>query len=871
MSELDILVHTIWCDILGLPNLPGGADFFVYGGNSLMLMRLLEAYRVSGLVNEEKPVTVSSLFGQTTIADHAKVLQLPSVNVAWNDRYMKDQWQSLHVNEAIASSAQQRIWLDEQVRFSMSESPAMYNIPLAVTVGRSNERVSVARLRQALLAVIRKHKVLRTRIQHQVTSKRGIIKQYVNDMAQQVQDEIFTDQLCYTDEQVRLALVDQTTQQFFSLDNGRVVHCHVLRRYSSLDDEHLAAGDVIILNIHHVAFDGASRMLLFRDIQLAYEDECGFLATTNDNEFQYIDYSIYEAGLLADSSPISFMNKAREYWISSLKDCINKRLFPATTIPANKIDINRFGGNLSFTLTSDLSATVRSFAASQNMTLFQLFMACYQLFLHKLTRGSDICVGGVSANRYRAEVQQLIGMFVNILPYRTIIDTTQETTVQEFLVGARLLCLDVLHHGHLPFQDIVQLHRDPEQSNPLPFFQTTFAFESFNPDSIICSFNGVPCTSMELPMSVAKYDLSLLVIHDTAHNHITCKWEYSTQLFDEASINIFSDRFISVLNQVVDKQNQQQPISSLYMLQSFEQKLLQTLNETHVDFVDGYESCIAALFDAHSHQDPTRTCVVLDDTRLTYAQMSDYSNQLAKYLVNKCGVQPGDIVMQCVQRSIDMVIGVLGILKARATYCPLNPDHPSDRHAVLIDDMQARFILCHDSTYPAFAWTATHKRALTIINISTSLLQCLATKPQMSAQPPNNPYDRAYIIFTSGSTGKPKAVPVLHCNFLACIRACQHLKIFGSRKEIVLQASQCSYDVHVFELLGCMVTGGTLVMLKPLGHLDMDYVSRTIAEQRVTWTILTPTVTALLVQFLEDNPDSVNRLQSLRTCGSAGE
>ena len=269
-------------------------------------------------------------------------------------------------------------------------------------------------------------------------------------------------------------------------------------------------------------------------------------------------------------------------------------------------------------------------------------------------------------------------------------------------------------------------------------------------------------------------------------------------------------------------------------------------------------------------ENPTRICVSLDNDKFTYAQIRDYSNQLATYLVERCNVQPGDIVMQCVQRSTDMVIGILAILKAHATYCALNPDHPTERHTMLIEDTHTRFVLCHDDTYNMFAWTAAYQRPLILINMSTILHETSMTQLTYQSPKPNKPNDRAYIVFTSGSTGKPKAIPVLHSNFLTCIRACQHVQVFGFRKEIVLQTSQCSFDVHVFELLGCMVTGGTLVMLKPFGNMDMDYLSRTIAEQHVTWAVLTPTVTALLVQFLNDNKKCANRLHSLCVCASAG-
>ena len=459
----------------------------------------------------------------------------------------QERWESLHLDEALASAAQQRIWLDEQIRFHKPNLPAMYNIPLAVVVGESDIRISLVRLQRAFLAVIQKHKILRTRIQNEMTDQGMVIKQWVNSVPQGLEENMFSEQLCSSEEQVQIALTAEVTKQFFSLENGHVIHCHVIRRRSTQDDEHLVEGDIIVFNIHHIAFDGTSREPFFRDIQLAYEDEATFLAKINDNELQYIDYSVHESSLLLDTSATSCMTRAREYWKSTLNDCINNRLFPKKP-QTNDTDTNKVDGNLSFALSKDLSEMISSLANAKSMTLFQLLLACYQLFLHKITRQTDICVGGVAANRYRSELEPLIGMFVNTLPYRMVIEANQEITVHSFLEQVRILCLDVLQHGQLPFQDIVQLHRTPEHQNQPPFFQTMLLLESYNSDHATCSFNGVPCKSIELPMSVAKYDLSLNLLHDTSNNQITGSWEYSAEFFNEEEISTFS-RSVQLLAQ----------------------------------------------------------------------------------------------------------------------------------------------------------------------------------------------------------------------------------------------------------------------------------------------------------------------------------
>lgn len=231
--------------------------------------------------------------------------------------------------------------------------------------------------------------------------------------------------------------------------------------------------------------------------------------------------------------------------------------------------------------------------------------------------------------------------------------------------------------------------------------------------------------------------------------------------------------------------------------------------------------------------------------------------------------------MQCVNRGIEMVVGILAILKAQAVYCPLNPADPSHRHFSLIDNINASVVLCDRTTEDAFQAiignVLSKHNSLIIVNMTEVLHSTTSTmridRRQQSATMID---DVAYIIYTSGSTGLPKAVPISHKNFMTCIRGMQHLKMINS-SDIVVQMTGCTYDVHLMELLGCLVTGGTLVMLKQHGNMDMSYLANTIKKYNVTWAILVPTLALSLYEQLSTSLEYCDTLQSLKTWISGGK
>ena len=292
-------------------------------------------------------------------------------------------------------------------------------------------------------------------------------------------------------------------------------------------------------------------------------------------------------------------------------------------------------------------------------------LATYVLFLHKLIGEDDICVGGVTANRFRPEQNDLIGMFVNLLPYRIKIDKNNDE-LQSYYAQIHQLCLDVMRYGRLPLQEIVKLHRTShDQLHHSPFFQTTLAFYSNTAASHLgtCSFDDVLCESITLPVSVVKFDLCLVINHTLINNtdnqyqqhKMICKWEYSTRLYEESQIQILNDRFTSFLTSLIDAKK----MTQLSILTSGDFKAFRQFNDTHINFAQSTTlPSIDANFCMQVQNNSSKIAVIDNDLCFTYDEINQKAIKLAIYLIQSHNIRRGDVIIQCVGRGVEMVIGI---------------------------------------------------------------------------------------------------------------------------------------------------------------------------------------------------------------------
>ncbi len=451
----------------------------------------------------------------------------------------------LHIFVARTSFAQERIFLDESIRFSSKEKKNMYVIPLVYRISSSINHVSITRLYDAFEAVIRKHNILRTAL---FVDTNGIIMQHCLDSSVIIADRkphhfsILTledNDTCNIIERIEEILNDS---DLFDLSKGRVISCHVLHQHRP-DDDLLTNDDLILISIHHSVFDGTSIPIFLADLCFAYENNSSLLI--DDNVLQYIDYSVYER--LID------MTSSREFWRSQLQE-YNFEQSLSLRVDRHRSSTDQRSGLASVAQISfdkEASKAFFDYASSHQLTPFQLGLATFYVFLFKLTHGqTDMCIASVHANRYRSELQKMIGMFVSTLPNRIQLDSYW--SFDGLVKYVKEKCLSILEHSHYPLQHIFS-DSHFNQSNP-PFLEIMFDFMTFSSKGYQLSLNGTNLeeVSIEKSYEVSKFDVMLTFIYNPAsdNNPLSCRFICSRDTFDETTVFIIAARFQHLFNQL---------------------------------------------------------------------------------------------------------------------------------------------------------------------------------------------------------------------------------------------------------------------------------------------------------------------------------
>jgi hypothetical protein len=564
---------------------------------------------------------------------------------------------------ARASFAQERILLDEQIRFS-SNDKLIYNLQFAFYVSSDDNAgsIPIERLRRALEKIVMTHKSLSTKLYFDTN---GVPMQRVPHMT-----DLNTKQVHYgfTILDVDANADRNNTEIFekiqhsihFDLKMGHVVHCHIVRHShsSNLHNEHvLKKGDLIVLNIHHSVFDGVSTAIFLRDLSLAYKDDTSFLVENNNNTLQYIDYSVYERRM--------DMSASKQFWQTHLDGYDLQRSLTIRTDRYRLSNDQRSGlatvVELSFD--NDLSKSFFAFASSSQVTPFQLGLASFYAFLFKLTNGqNDLCVTCLNANRYRAELRDMIGMFVATLPYRIQINPSD--TFNQLVKQVQEQCLSILEHSHYPLQHI--LADSHHQQSNTAFLETLFDFITLTPDVEKLSLGETQLDSLSLNQieDVAKFDLACTFFHNpaTQNNIMSCSLICSQDLYDPMTVQIMADRFSYFLHQLFSPSATSSTLSitneALYKLSIIlptEQKLLQSLNNLDSNIDQQQTHTIGHVFSQQASYYSQKLAVELDEQSLTYNELYFIIQRVSLYLLNNHNIIPGEIICQCVERGLSMV------------------------------------------------------------------------------------------------------------------------------------------------------------------------------------------------------------------------
>ncbi|CAF1593907.1 unnamed protein product, partial [Adineta ricciae] len=503
------------------------SSFYGLGGDSLLLIQIYRQYQLT-FNFESDIISIRPFFENDTIADHAKLLVALTV-----DNIKLNLWHTLHIAEGIASFAQERIYLDEQVRFS--NKIAIYNEIAALQV--ANGSLSVDRLSRALQSVMSKHKILRTSLTVDYSDR--TLTQQVNNghaVCKLLPDKTFINANELHD------IIWQITidPNLFSLSTGSVFHCQILRQHRSseqmTDPAYITEGDVLIIGAHHAAADRSTFPIIYTDICSAYNNHAGYI---DDKELlQYIDYSVHER--------ITDMTTSRQFWASHLQGSDLERRLPLP-IDHHRSHSAQRSGYASIFRISFHETTISNFlncASSYQVTPFQLGLTTFYAFLYRLTRQqTDLCVACLNANRYRSELENMVGMFVSTLPYLIHIDS--DTSFDDLFNRVRNECLSIFEHSQYPLQYIIKDFN--LNSSNLSFLETLFDYitVSFNAEKLFMDTANMKQVASAQSLEVGKFDFKLTFIQNPAlaDDKLSVKVVCSDDVFDDSTISKMAYRF----------------------------------------------------------------------------------------------------------------------------------------------------------------------------------------------------------------------------------------------------------------------------------------------------------------------------------------
>ncbi|MBE9125473.1 MULTISPECIES: non-ribosomal peptide synthetase [unclassified Coleofasciculus] len=722
------------------------------------------------------------------------------------------------------SFAQQRLWFLDK----LEGQSAIYNISKVL---RLSGKLNLTALEQAFQVIVERHETLRTSFQ------------VVNDSPVQ----IIAPQISFTLPVIDLQnlpieeqstqvqkLVKKEAQKPFNLTQAPLLRVTLLH----LKEQ----SHILVLTIHHIISDGWSMGIFIRELSTLYQAfHKGEPNPLPPLSIQYADFSHWQREWLQGE----VLSKQLNYWKAQLTDAPRLLELP-TDHPRPPVQTFR-GRRQQFQLNAELTRKLKTLSQQSEATLFMTLLAAFVTLLYRYTSQADIVIGSPIANRNRSQIEPLIGFFVNTLALRINLDNNPK--FNELLAKVQQIALDAYAHQDLPFEKLIE-ELQPERSlSYSPLFQVMFVLQ--NAPSSNLELPDLTLTPLELDTETAKFDLTLSITE--TEQGLRGVLEYATDLFDEETITRMAGHFQTLLEGIIA--NPQQKVSQFPILTEAEQhQLLVEWNNTQTDYPK--DKSIHQLFEEQVDKTPDAVAVVLDNQKLTYQELNNRANQLAHYL-QRMGVKTDVLVGICVERSLEMIVGLLAILKAGGAYVPLDPTYPSERLTYMLEDAQVRVLL-------------TQHRLVEGLPTNDAKVLCLDTDWRIIAQESQNnlltsvsPDNLAYINYTSGSTGKPKGVAVVHHGVIRLLFGIDYVHLDAAQR--LLQMAPISFDAATFEIWGALLHGARCVFF-PERVPTADNLRHTIETQRITTLWLT---SALFNSIIDDDPEALSGIQQLLTGGES--
>ncbi|GJL56403.1 MAG: hypothetical protein NPIRA02_35350 [Nitrospirales bacterium] len=765
-DEMEQRILAIWHELFGIARIGPHDSFFELGGESLLAVQLLSHVRTAFNVE----LSLADFFKTPTVSGLSQYIRAAQGESA--RAVMPPLRPRASLTQIPLSFAQERLWFVDQ----LEEGSPFYHLSMAL---RIRGQLASGLVEDIFNRIVSRHESLRTTFLVADGQPRQDIR-LESHLVLSVTDL----RTCSGPEQnTRIhRMIQEEAQRPFNLQQAPPIRIHLLR----------CTGEeqVFVITLHHIIADGWSFGIFMREFAAYYDEavnqEPSHLPALT---VQYADYACWQREWLSGDALAGLLS----YWKTQLHG-IPATLDLPTDFPRPAVQTYQ-GKTYSFTVAPGLTHNLRKLSRGQHMTLFTTLLGAFQVLMSRYSGQNDFCVGTPVANRHRSEVEPLIGFFANTLVLRA--DVSGDPTFLELAARVHKVVRDAQSHAELPFEKLVDELQPVRNLSANPLFQVMFSLQPARLDLV--NVPGLEWTQFDIDTHHARFDITfdMMESEDEIRGHI----EYRTDLFDRQTIMRMAEQYQTLLNNIVTKP--EAPLSRLSVLPpSEEQRIVLEWNATPPARPE--RVCLHQLFEVQASESPDRLAIQYDRESLTYRELNTRADQLSRTL-QQVGVGPDQTVALCVDRSLDMVVGLLAILKAGGAYVPIDPSYPEERIAFMLTDAQVTVLLSQErlqTACSAFHGAVVHVDSGAVVRTDESV-GCVHDRVM--------PENLAYMIYTSGSTGRPKGVMVSHrnaCQFLAAMEQ----QLLLSPDDVLLAETSLSFDIALLELFLPLMVGAKVVL-----------------------------------------------------------
>ena len=691
------------------------------------------------------------------------------------------------------SSAQKRIYYSVKM---IGEDNIVYNMPGAVLVEKI---LDIEKIKKVFSRILKRHSILRTRF---------IFKD--NDIRQQVESNVDFEIPVFYNKKDEIKNIVMNFSKPFNLEKEPLIRMEV----HYIDNKET----LVLMDAHHIIMDGISLNNFIIEFERLYNGD-----NLKNIPIQYKDYSVWEEKYNESDD----IKEKEEYWVNKFKNSEFEQL----NLPYDyKATASRSynGDRVTNIIDEKKFRKIERYAKKIGVSPYMFFISVFYILLYKYTGQSEIILGSPIANRDKNEMKRMIGMFVNNIVTKANINS--EETFQNFLNEMREQILDDISHQPYPFDMLVKKLGIKTDNSRNPLFDVMFTYQN-NQENIL-KLDNTETQIVEINNNIAKFNLSL-EIKPKSH---TINIEYCTDLFKKETIERLFEHYINAIDFIMNDVNAK--IKDIEIISNTEKnKILYEFNDTKMEYPK--DKTITELFEEQVEKTPNDVAVVFEDNKLTYKEVNEKVNQLARYLREEKNIKPNDIVGVMLPRSIELISTLIGVLKSGACYIPIDPTYPEKRIEYMLENSDAKFLLTNEELFQKLNF----ENRICIDYNNDEIYSKLNTNFLNT----NNPQDLAYIIYTSGSTGNPKGVKITNqnlCNFVFAIKE----KIDFSANKTMVSITTISFDIFELELWVTLTSGMKLVVANEEEQHIPELLNKLCEKNKVNMIQTTPSRYSLMFE-----------------------